>query len=162
MKYWLMKSEPNEFSIDDLKRVKREMWHGIRNYQVRNMLRDEIKEGDLALFYHSNAGAEIGVVGVMEIVKEAYPDPTQFDLKSKYTDLKSNPENPRWLCVDVKFIRKFPRLVTLSEIKSDKVFIDLPLVKRGNRLSVFPVTKEHYNRIIKLGDKKLVSSNVIR
>lgn len=159
MKYWLMKSEPNEFSIDDLKRIKREKWFGVRNYQVRNMMRDMMKKGDFALFYHSNAGDETGVVGIMEIVKEAYPDPTQFDSQSKYFDLKSNSENPRWLCVDVKFIKELPRLVSLQEIKSDKAFLDLPLVQKGNRLSVMPIKKIHFNKLISLSEKTVIISS---
>lgn len=144
-----MKSEPEEFSIEDLKRQKKEVWYGIRNYQVRNMLRDQMKKGDQALFYHSNAGSETGVVGVMEIIKEAYPDPTQFDSKSKYFDAKSSLENPRWLCVDVKFVEKLPRLVTLQEIKSDSFFADLPLVQKGNRLSVMALKKVHFTKLIR-------------
>ncbi len=153
MKYWLMKSEPDEYSIDDLKRDKVEMWDGIRNYQVRNMMRDEMKKGDMALFYHSNAGSEIGVVGVMEIVKEAYPDPMQFEPNDKHYDPKSPQENPRWLCVDVKFKQKLPRLVTLHELKERKAFADLPLVQKGNRLSVMPINKTHFDRIIRLAEK---------
>jgi predicted RNA-binding protein with PUA-like domain len=152
MKYWLMKSEPTDYSIDDLKRDRREPWDGIRNYQVRNMLRDDMKKGDLALFYHSNA-AEIGVVGVIEIVKAAYPDPTQFDPSSAHPDPKSDPANPRWLCVDVKFKRKLPRLVTLAELKIQKSLADLPVVKKGNRLSIMPIKKVHFDRIIKLAEK---------
>jgi len=148
-----MKSEPNELSIDDLKRAKREKWHGIRNYQVRNMMRDVMKKGDLALFYHSNAGKEIGVVGVMEIVKEAYGDVTQFDAENKYYDAKSDLANPRWLCVDVKFVQKFARQVTLNEIKSNKFFADLPLVKKGNRLSVVQIKKTHFDKLVLLASK---------
>lgn len=153
MNYWLMKSEPEEYSIDDLRRDKREMWDGIRNYQVRNMMRDAMKKGDRALFYHSNAGPETGVVGVMEIIKEAYPDPTQFDPKSAHPDPKSDPENPRWLCVDVKFVKKLPRVVTLQEIKLDPKFSDISLVRKGNRLSVMPLKKVDFERLIKLADK---------
>lgn len=152
MKYWLMKSEPEEFSIDDLKRIKREVWFGIRNYQVRNMLRDEMSKGDVALFYHSNAGLMTGVVGIMEIVKEAYPDPTQFDENNKYFDFKSNPDNPRWLCVDVKFINKLPHLLTLQEIKLNRAFSNMPLVRKGNRLSVMPIKKKHFDKIIRLAN----------
>jgi len=147
-----MKSEPSEFSIDDLERCKREMWDGIRNYQVRNMMRDEMKKGDRALFYHSNAGPETGVVGVMEIVNEAYPDPTQFDPKSAHPDPKSDQKNPRWLCVDVKFIKKLPRIVTLQEIKVDPKFANIPLTRKGNRLSVMPINKVHFNHIIKTSE----------
>lgn len=153
MKYWLMKSEPDCYSIDDLKRDKIEMWDGTRNYQVRNMMRDEMRVGDQALFYHSNAGKETGVVGVMEIAKEAYPDPTQFDPKSDHPDPKSDPDNPRWLCVDVKYKETLPRTVTLGEIKNDPKFEGMPLVQKGNRLSVFPIKKTHFDRICKLATK---------
>lgn len=153
MKYWLMKSEPDCYSIDDLKRDKVEMWDGTRNYQVRNMMRDEMKVGDKALFYHSNAGAETGVVGVMEIKKAAYPDPTQFDPKSDHPDPKSDPDNPRWLCVDVKFQVKFKQTVTLAELKIDPRFADMPVVKKGNRLSVMPISKKHFDLVVKLGNK---------
>lgn len=153
MQYWLFKSEPGCYSIDHLKKEKIGMWDGTRNYQVRNMMRDDMKAGDLVLFYHSNAGVETGVVGVMEIVKKAYPDPTQFDPKSEHPDPKSDPENPRWLCVDVKFKQKLEHLVSLQEIKLDPKFSDMTLTKRGNRLSVMPVQKKHFDRVVKLGAK---------
>tara|TARA_B100000508_G_scaffold88136_1_gene68604 strand:+ start:776 stop:1234 length:459 start_codon:yes stop_codon:yes gene_type:complete len=150
MKYWLMKSEPDCYSIDDLKKDKVEMWDGTRNYQVRNMMRDDMSVGDMALFYHSNAGNKTGVVGTMEIVKEAYPDPTQFDPKSDHPDPKSDPDNPRWLCVDVKFKSKFNEPVTLKELKLDPKFSDMTVVQKGNRLSVMPVAKKHFDRVVKL------------
>ena len=150
MKYWLMKSEPSCYSIDDLKRDKVEMWDGTRNYQVRNMMRDEMQVGDLALFYHSNAGDQTGVVGTMEIVSEAYPDPTQFDPKSEHPDPKSDPENPRWLCVDVKFQSKFNEVVTLTELKRDPKFAGMPVIQKGNRLSVMPIKKPHFDSVVKL------------
>lgn len=150
--YWLLKSEPDCYSIDDLKRDKVEHWDGTRNYQVRNMMRDQMKKGDMCLFYHSNAKM-IGVVGTMEIVKEAYPDPTQFDPKSEHPDPKSDPENPRWLCVDVKYKTTFPRTVTLAEIKIDPDFVNMPLVMKGNRLSVMPVKKQHFEKIIKMSQE---------
>jgi len=150
MKYWLLKSEPNCYSIDDLKNDRVEKWDGTRNYQVRNMMRDDMRVGDQALFYHSNAGKETGVVGVMTVDSQAYPDPTQFDSSSEHPDPKSDPENPRWLCVDMKFVEKLPRLVTLQEIKLDPKFAHMPLVKKGNRLSVFPISKAHFDRITTL------------
>ena len=152
MQYWLMKSEPSEFSINDLKKVGTEPWDGVRNYQVRNMFRDEFRVGDSALFYHSNC-AEIGVVGEMEVVSEAYPDPTQFDLNSDHYDQKSDPEQPRWLLVDVQFTKKYPCVVTLAELKANPRFSDMPLVQKGNRLSVMPITKQHYQAITKLAKK---------
>jgi predicted RNA-binding protein with PUA-like domain len=149
MKYWLMKSEPSEFSIDDLQRVDYQLWDGIRNYQVRNMFRDEMKVGDKAFFYHSSC-ADIGVVGEMEILNPAEPDPAQFNSKSKYYDEKSTKDNPRWLGPIVKFHKKFKHLVTLAEIKNNPLFDTLPLVKKGNRLSTFPISKKHYQAILKL------------
>ncbi len=148
-----MKSEPEEFSIDDLKRGKREVWDGVRNYQVRNMMRDQMRKGDLALFYHSNAGKETGVVGIMEIVRESYPDPTQFDPKSAHPDLKSDPSNPRWLCVDVAYKKKLPRLLSLQELKQQKRLSSLPLVKKGNRLSVMSLSKDQFDYIVRLSEK---------
>ena len=146
MKYWIMKSEPSEFSIDDLESVGTEPWDGIRNYQVRNMFRDKFQVGDRAFFYHSNS-TEIGVVGEMEVVSKAYPDPTQFEAKNAHYDPKSSQDNPRWLLVDVKFVEKFPRTVTLQELKESKYFATLPLVQKGNRLSVVEIEKKHYQRI---------------
>ncbi len=144
MKYWLMKTEPNEFSIDDLKRKNREQWDGVRNYQVRNMMRDEMRVGDLALMYHSNAGKETGVVGVMEVAKVAYPDPTQFDSKSAHPDPKSDTDNPRWLCVDVKFISKFPRLISLQEMNKIDKLKHMKLLQKGNRLSMMSVEEKDF------------------
>lgn len=151
--YWLMKSEPSCYSINDLKRDTVEPWDGVRNYQVRNMMRDEMRVGDLALFYHSNAGNETGVVGEMSIASEAYPDPTQFDPKSDHPDPKSDPENPRWLLVDVKYKSVFSRPVTLSEMKLDPKLEGMSVLKKGNRLSVMPVSKKHYEYVVKLGTK---------
>ena len=152
VKYWLMKSEPETFSIDDLKNCpgQKDHWDGVRNYQVRNMMRDQMRVGDMALFYHSNAGSETGVVGLMKIVKAAYPDPTQFDPKSEHPDPKSDPTSPRWLCVDVKFVDKFSKIVTLNELKSDPKFVDMSVIKKGNRLSIMPVSKKHFARILKI------------
>lgn len=148
--YWLMKSEPGSYSIDDLARENVAMWDGVRNYQVRNMIRDELRVGDVAFFYHSNAGSETGVVGRMQIEKAAYPDPTQFDPESEHPDPKSDPENPRWLCVDVRFVAKFPRVVTLSELKDDSFFNDMLVTQKGSRLSIQPVAHRHFDRIVKM------------
>ncbi len=150
MQYWLLKSEPSEFSIDDLKRVGEQVWDGVRNYQVRNSFRDVMKVGDKALFYHSSCEA-VGVVGEMEIVSPAEVDPTQFDKKSKYFDPKSTKDSPRWLGPKVRFVSKFNRLVPLSEIRADERFKDMTLLKRGNRLSAFLVTKTEYLDLVKLG-----------
>ena len=151
MNYWLMKSEPGEFSIDDLKNrpKKTEPWDGVRNYQARNMMRDEMKKGDLAFFYHSNCD-EPGIVGIMEIVREGYPDPTAFDPNDKHYDPKSDPDNPRWIHVDVKYKRKFRRTITLSELRDKKPLHKMKLLQRGNRLSVMPVTKQEWDYIVKL------------
>ncbi len=149
MNYWLMKSEPDAYSIDDLERDGREMWDGIRNYQARNMMRDDMKIGDEVFFYHSNC-KEPGIVGIARVVSKPYPDPTQFDSKSKYYDPKSDPDDPRWCLVDVEFVRKTERNVTLSEIKSAKGLDGLILTRKGNRLSIMPVSKKHWNKILSL------------
>ena len=147
-----MKSEPSCYSITDLKHDKRTLWDGIRNYQVRNMIRDDIKKGDMVLFYHSNCKS-IGVVGEMKVIKEAYPDPTQFDPKSEHPDKNSDPANPRWLCVDVAFIREFPRTITLNEMKLEKTLEGMPVLQKGNRLSITPVSSKHYKKIVALAGK---------
>ncbi len=154
MKYWLMKSEPDVFGIDHLAKLpkKTDHWDGIRNYQVRNMMRDEMKKGDEAFFYHSNC-KEPGIVGVMKVVKEAYPDFTAFDPKQKYYDPKSDPDNPRWLMVDMKLFRKFKRVITLHELKNCKPLAEMLILRRGNRLSVTPVSKKHWDYILKLENK---------
>ena len=149
MTYWLMKSEPDVYGIDDLERDKREPWDGIRNYQARNMMRDDMKIGDQVFFYHSNC-KEPGIVGIAKVVSEPYPDPTQFDKRSKYYDAKSDKDNPRWLLVDVEFVRKTKRNVTLAEIKSQKSLEDMILTRKGNRLSIMPVSKKHWNKILSL------------
>ncbi len=149
MAYWLMKSEPDVYGIDDLKRDKGEPWDGIRNYQVRNMFRDQMKVGDLAFFYHSNCKPH-AVVGIMKTASEAYHDQTQFDPKSKYYDAKSDKENPRWLLVDVKYKRKLKREITLQELKENKKLEDFRLNQKGNRLSVIPVKKSEWDLILSL------------
>ena len=149
MAYWIMKSEPDVYGIDDLKRDKVEPWDGIRNYQVRNMFRDQMKVGDLAFFYHSNCKPP-AVVGIMTIASEAYPDHTQFDPKSRYYDAKSDKENPRWLLVDVKYKRKLKREITLQELKENKKLEDFRLNQKGNRLSVIPVKKSEWDLILSL------------
>jgi predicted RNA-binding protein with PUA-like domain len=151
--YWLMKSEPNTYSINDLKTQpnQTDYWDGIRNYQARNMLRDQMKIGDQAFFYHSNC-AEPGIVGIMEIIQEGYVDSTAFDPKEQYFDPKSNPENPRWYQVDVKFIRDLQRNISLRELKTyaDTALQGMPLVRKGNRLSTMPVTTDQWNFILGL------------
>lgn len=149
MRYWLMKTEPDAFSIDDLARVKTEPWTGVRNYQARNYMRDGMQAGDGVLFYHSSC-PEPGVVGVAEVASVAYPDPTQFDRKSDYYDEKSTPENPRWMLVDVAFKRKLARTISLDELKQQTKLEGFALLQRGNRLSVLPVTKAQWSHILAL------------
>ncbi len=151
MNHWLMKSEPDVFGIDDLagKPRKTEHWDGVRNYQARNMMRDEMKKGDQVFFYHSNC-KEPGIVGIAEIVREGYPDHTAFDPKEKYYDPKSDPDNPRWYMVDIKFVRKFDRTITLQELKQEKALEGMKLLARGNRLSVMPVSKNEWQHILKM------------
>ena len=150
MKFWLMKSEPEEFGIEDLKRVRTEPWDGVRNYQARNMMRDEMKKGDKVFFYHSNCD-EPGVYGVMRIKREAYPDHTAFDPDDKHYDPKSDPDNPRWFMVDVGYVRKFKQPVTLRTMReyTETELRDLALLRRGNRLSIMPVTPAQWE--FKLG-----------
>lgn len=144
-----MKSEPDTYSIDDLARDGRTHWDGIRNYQARNMIRDDMQPGDHAYFYHSSCEVP-AVVGIMKIASKAYPDPSQFDRKSHYYDPKSTKEDPRWFMVDVEFEKKLPRPVTLAEIRERKSLADFRLIKRGNRLSVFPVSARHWNAVQKM------------
>ena len=153
MNYWLIKSEPDVFSIDDLQKVKREPWDGIRNYQARNFMRDEMEPGDLAIFYHSNAKPP-GAVGIARVCSEAYADPGQFDEKSKYHDPKSNPDEPRWLLRDFEFVLKFPEMVSLDQMKEDLALEGMLVVKRGMRLSIQPVTGRHFKRVCKMAGVK--------
>lgn len=152
MRYWLLKTEPDTFSFDDLKaRVKKtEPWNGVRNYQVRNLMRDDMNLGDLGFFYHSSC-PQPGIAGVVKIVREAYPDHTQFDPASDYFDAGSKQEAPRWLMVDVKWHADFPTFVTLDALRADPKLADLATLRRGNRLSITPVEKAHWERICKLG-----------
>ena len=152
MKYWLMKSEPDVFSFEDLKACKNqtEPWDGIRNYQARNFMRDEMEVGDQILFYHSNTKPP-GVAGLAEVASKPYPDPTAFDRKSKYYDPKSDPEKPRWILVDVKFKSDLKRFVPLDEIREIPACSEMRLIQRGNRLSITPVTKAEYAAIKKAG-----------
>ena len=148
MRYWLMKTEPDEFSIDDLARKKVEPWTGVRNYQARNFMR-EMEAGDGVLFYHSSCEVP-GVAGIAEVAQAAYPDPTQFDRKSDYYDAASKREEPRWSLVDVKYRRKLKRVIPLSELKDRKELEGFALLARGNRLSVLPVAKAQWDFILGL------------
>jgi predicted RNA-binding protein with PUA-like domain len=147
--HWLMKSEPDAFSIDDLKRKKHEAWDGVRNYQARNYMRDGMRVGDKVFFYHSNC-AEPGIVGIAEVATDAYPDPSQFDPKSKYFDAGSTRDKPRWMLVDVKFMKKLKRTITLKELQADAALDGMVLLRKGSRLSVQPVEAAHWQHILAL------------
>ncbi len=149
MNYWLVKSEPDAFSIDDLKRKKREPWDGVRNYQARNFMRDDMRKGDPVFFYHSNC-KDIGIVGIAEVASEAYPDPTQFDPDDAHYDPKSKSDDPRWMLVDLKFRRKLKRTISLDELKSCPELGDMALTRKGNRLSVMPVSDSEWKFILTL------------
>lgn len=151
MRYWLFKSEPSTFSIDDLKHRPKETehWDGVRNYQARNMLRDEIKVGDKGFFYHSNCTPP-GIVGVIEIVKAGYPDFTAWDPKSDHYDPKSTSDRPLWYMVDVRFVQKFKQIVTLDEIKKHPLLNQMQVARKGNRLSITPVSPDEWKAILSL------------
>ena len=149
MNYWLMKTEPDEFSIDDLKTRQSEPWTGVRNYQARNYMRDGMRKGDGVLFYHSSCAVP-GVAGVAEVATAAYPDPTQFDPKSDYFDSASSRDAPRWFMVDVKFKRKLKRVIALTELKGRKELKDMILLRPGNRLSVSPVSEAEWAFVLGL------------
>lgn len=152
MKYWLFKSEPREFSIQDLAKAKRKttFWDGVRNYQARNFLRDEIKVGDRVLYYHSNADPS-AVVGVAKVVREGYPDHTAWDPNDKHYDEKSSADNPRWFMVDIQLETIFKRPLPLPELREIKSLKNMELLRKGSRLSVQPVRKSEFDRIVKLG-----------
>jgi predicted RNA-binding protein with PUA-like domain len=146
--YWLMKSEPDVYSIDDLERDGSTYWDGVRNYKARNNMR-AMNVGDEVLYYHSNAKPP-GVVGVARVCREPYPDPTQFEPRSKYFDEKSDPEDPRWSLVDVEFVARFPDMVSLDDIKGEAELADMELIRYG-RLSVQSVTRAQFQRVKKMG-----------
>jgi predicted RNA-binding protein with PUA-like domain len=155
MNYWLMKSEPSTFGIDDLARAKRQTtsWDGVRNFQARNFMRDDMQVGDLAFFYHSSCDVP-GIVGVMKVVKAAQPDKTAFDKKDEHYDPDSNPTNPRWYSIDVQLERKFDNVVTLDRLRAhaqDKLS-ELLILRRGNRLSITPVSKTDWRFILSLSE----------
>ncbi|MFZ5953256.1 MAG: EVE domain-containing protein [Candidatus Rifleibacteriota bacterium] len=153
MKYWLMKCEPGAYSIEDLKRDGTTSWEGVRNYQARNFMRDEMQPGDLAVFYHSNAEPS-GAAGIMKIVKAGYPDHFAFKTGHKYFDQASNPQKPVWFMVDVEFVEKFKEILPLAEIKSDKALEGIMVAQKGSRLSIQPLSEAHFKRICELGLKK--------
>ncbi|MBZ4672147.1 EVE domain-containing protein [Deferribacterales bacterium Es71-Z0220] len=156
MKYWLMKSEPNSFSFEDLKNAVNQTtpWDGVRNYQARNFMKNDMEIGDIVLFYHSNCPTP-AVVGLGMIVSEAYPDFTQFDEKSKYYDPKSSKDKPRWFLVDVKYLMDFPKPVTLSSIKENDKLSEMLLVKKGMRLSIQPVQDFEFEEIVMMAGLSL-------
>jgi predicted RNA-binding protein with PUA-like domain len=148
MRYWLMKSEPSDVSIDDLAAMSNQSvaWYGVRNYQARNFMRDQMRVGDKVLFYHSNC-AEPGIAGLAEVSRLAYPDQTQFDPKNKYFDPKATPENPRWFNVDVKLVRK-TRLISIKELREHPQLANLRTLQKGNRLSITPVDPKEWEFIV--------------
>lgn len=154
MAYWLMKSEPDVFGIEHLKALpkKTDHWDGVRNYQARNMMRDEMKLGDQVFFYHSNCKPP-AIVGIMEVTKEGYPDHTAFDPDEKYYDPKSDPDKPRWYMVDVTHVRDLKREIPLDELKTYPELSDMRLVQKGNRLSIMPVTKQEWDFILSIEDQ---------
>ena len=150
MNYWLMKSEPAAYAIDDLRKHKRTAWDGVRNYQARNMMRDEMKVGDRVFFYHSNCEVP-GIVGIMKVVRQGYPDASAFDPRDKHFDAQSDPDNPRWYVVDVAFERKLATTIALTLLKQHvQALGDFALLRKGNRLSVMPVTKQQWDYVLGL------------
>lgn len=151
MNYWLFKSEPAVFGIDHLAALpkKTDSWDGVRNYQARNMMRDEMRKGDLGFLYHSNC-AEPGIVGIVKVAREGYPDHTAVDPESKYFDPKSSADNPRWFMVDVTLVRRLKRNISLREMKTRQELEGMRLLQKGNRLSVMPVEKSHWEAILAL------------
>ncbi len=152
-RYWLMKCEPSAYTIAALQEDQTTSWEGVRNFQARNFLRDEMRKGDPVIFYASNA-APSGVTGLAEVSRGGYPDPTAFDPEQDYFDEKSNPENPTWYVVDLQFVEQFPRVVSLEELKSTKGLEKMMVTQKGSRLSVQTVTKKEYEIVVKLGRKK--------
>lgn len=151
MRYWLLKSEPSSYSIEDMARDRVTAWGGVRNYQARNFMRDQMRVGDRAFFYHSNC-EDPGIVGIVEVAAPAHPDETQFDRKSKYYDAASRRDAPRWLNVDVKFVKK-TRLIPLEELRAHKRLAGMRILQRGNRLSITPVDPAEWNYIMKLAER---------
>jgi predicted RNA-binding protein with PUA-like domain len=147
VKYWLMKSEPDVFSIDDLKKKKKSGWDGVRNYLARNYMRDQMQLDDTVLFYHSSCEIP-GIAGLARVSKTSHPDPSQFDSKSEYYDPKATIENPRWFMVEVEFLKKFDHVVTLAALKSSQECNQMPVVQKGSRLSINPVTQKEFEFIV--------------
>jgi predicted RNA-binding protein with PUA-like domain len=152
--HWLIKSEPDVFSIEDLQKVKQEPWTGVRNYQARNFMWREMQLGELAIFYHSNAKPS-GAAGVAKVVSEPYPDPTQFDPKSEYFDSKATEDKPRWWLVDFQYVATFKELIPLEALKADPVLAEMMICQKGTRLSINPVDKKHFSRVMKIAKVKI-------
>ncbi len=153
MNFWLVKTEPDTYSIENLKEEEWTRWDGVRNYQARNFMRDDMKTGDRVLIYHSNIKDPV-ISGEARVCSESYPDPTQFDERSDYYDEKARENEPRWFLVDLCYVKTFKRAVTRSELKDDPVLsTTLPVLQKGNRLSIQPITKDHYDRIKKLSEE---------
>lgn len=149
MKHWLFKTEPTSYSIDDLLEEKKTLWTGIRNYQVRNMLRDDIAKGDKVLIYHSSSD-NIGIFGLAEVTAKAVADPTAFDRKDSHFDPKSKKDNPTWFACEIKFIKKFKDGLSLKDLKQRHELMEMKLLQKGSRLSITPVTKSEYDYIVKV------------
>lgn len=146
-KFWLMKTEPDVFSIDQLQKDSTTLWEGVRNYQARNFMMNDMKLGDEVLFYHSSTEPS-GIAGLAVVCGEKKPDPSQFDKKSSYFDSKATKQKPIWFCVEVKFVKKFPQVISLAEIKKQKALDEMLLIKRGQRLSIQPVKQNEYDWIL--------------
>ena len=151
-RYWLVKSEPDVYSIDHLAEEGTAEWDGVRNYQARNFMRDDMKVGDQVLYYHSNTKPP-GIVGLARVCRESYPDHTSWDPDSGYFDTKSTPESPRWFMVDLEFVEKFAEPITLAELKADPALEGMLVTKKGQRLSVQPVDKEHFEHIVAIAER---------
>lgn len=149
MNYWLIKSEPDAFSIDDMEAAGTEPWDGIRNYQARNFMRDDMNVGDLAFFYHSNTKPP-GIIGIVEVASRPYPDHTAWDEDAKYYDPKSSEEEPRWIMVDFTFKEKFSELIPLNHLKEESTLEDMLILRKGSRLSITPVDEKHFHHITKM------------
>lgn len=149
MRHWLMKSEPDVFSIADLEKKRQSGWDGVRNYQARNFMRDDMRVGDLVFFYHSNAEPS-GIAGIARVSKESHPDPTQFEKTSEYFDHKATKAKPIWFMVEVEFVEKFSQILPLDALKKEQALASMPLVQKGSRLSVMPVSLKDWETILKL------------
>lgn len=158
-KYWLMKSEPSNYSIYDLQKEKKSLWDGVRNYQARNFMMKNMQTGDLVLFYHSLANPP-GIAGLAEVSGTARPDPTAIDPKSKYYDPKASPKNPRWYCVEVRFKKVFKNFISIDKLRAEQKLKSMLVLKKGQRLSIMPVQKKEFDHIIKLSHRTIKDSGI--